>query len=136
MRKKEIRSKAIATKHGTLQEFWFKPYSGKFSRKKFVEKYVWKHVFQSIALDKWRTSYKPLDQKVRKIGKEEIGSERIVVLEWQRLRILISRTHGILTTHIWVWRNVKSNCVKWRCLSKKEYFELSKKRSATIVTTF
>jgi hypothetical protein len=66
MCKREICSRVVVAKQGILEEFWFKPYTGNFSRKKFTKEYVQKqHTFRSIALDKQRTFYKPLDQKIR-----------------------------------------------------------------------
>jgi len=40
--KREIRSKIVAAKQRVLEDIWFKPYFGKFSKKEFVEEYVQK----------------------------------------------------------------------------------------------
>jgi len=40
--KREIRSKIVVAKQRVLEDFWFKPYFGKFSGKEFVEEYVQK----------------------------------------------------------------------------------------------
>jgi len=61
VQKKEIHSITIAAKQGVLEDFWFKPYIGKFSGEKFAKEYVQKrHAFWFIALDK-RKNYQPLD---------------------------------------------------------------------------
>jgi hypothetical protein len=39
---RKIYSKAIATKQGVLEDFWFKPSTGKFNGEEFVEEYVQK----------------------------------------------------------------------------------------------
>jgi hypothetical protein len=49
---REIHSKTIVAKQGVPKDFWFKPYIGKFSGKKFIKKKVQKHVFWSTTLDK------------------------------------------------------------------------------------
>jgi hypothetical protein len=59
-----------------LEDFWFKPYTGKLSGEEFAEKYVQnRHTSQFAAIDKQRTSYQPPNQKVRKTREEETGSE-------------------------------------------------------------
>jgi hypothetical protein len=56
MHEREICSKAIVAKQRVLEDFWFKPYIGKFSGEEFVEKYVQKqHASQFAALNKQRT---------------------------------------------------------------------------------
>jgi hypothetical protein len=73
---REIHSKVVAAKQRVLEDFWFKPYTGKFSREEFAEKYVQKqHTSRFAAVDKQRTSSQPPDQKVRKTREEETGSE-------------------------------------------------------------
>ncbi len=58
------------------KDFWFKPITGKMSGKEFVEEYAWKqHTSWSLALDKQRTSYQPLDQIMRRTREEKIRNE-------------------------------------------------------------
>ncbi len=42
VREREICSRVLAIKQGVPKDFWFKPYTGKFSGEKFVEEYVHK----------------------------------------------------------------------------------------------
>jgi hypothetical protein len=50
---KEICSIAVAIKQGVLEDFWFKPYIGKFSGEKFTKEYVHKrHASWSTTLNK------------------------------------------------------------------------------------
>ncbi len=73
---REIHSKVVAAKQRVLEDFWFKPYTGKLSGEEFVEKYVQnRHTSQFPTIDKQRTSYQPPDQKVTKTREEETGSE-------------------------------------------------------------
>jgi hypothetical protein len=60
---------------------------GKFNGEKFEKEYAQKqHAFQFTALDKWITSYNPLNQIIQKNREEIIGSEednisRVTTLE-------------------------------------------------------
>jgi hypothetical protein len=68
---REIHSRTIVAKQGVLEDFWFKPYTGKFSGKKFAKEYARKrHAYRSTTLDKRRTSYQPLDQRMKKTKEE------------------------------------------------------------------
>ncbi len=61
VQKKKIYNIIIAAKQGVLEDFWFKPYIGKFSGEKFAKEYVQKqHVFWFVTLDKQKI-YQPLD---------------------------------------------------------------------------
>jgi hypothetical protein len=58
----EIHSRTVATKQGVPEDFWFKPYIGKFNGEKFAEENAQKRLaFQFVALHKWKTLYQPLN---------------------------------------------------------------------------
>ncbi len=64
VRERKICNRAIVAKQKLPEDFWFKPYTRKFSGEKFVKEHVQKQrTSRSIALDKRRTSYQPLDQR-------------------------------------------------------------------------
>jgi hypothetical protein len=65
-----------------LEDFWFKPYIGKFSGKKFAEEYAQKQLAsQFVALDKRIFLYQPPNQRIRKTREEKLKVKRIIVLE-------------------------------------------------------
>jgi hypothetical protein len=78
---REFCNKAITIKQRVPEDFWFKPYTRKFSGEEFVEKYALKqYVSWSTTSDKCRTSYQPPDQKMKGTRKK-LKVKKIIVLE-------------------------------------------------------